>query len=104
VTKRWQSSALLRLENKVSSIRRIDETAGNKELSMQKKYIVRLTDHERNELLEIVKELKEIGQEVRCAQLPLNADVDGPSWRYQQIAGAFSCRARTVKNVRSAWS
>jgi hypothetical protein len=67
---------------------------------MQKKYIVRLTDGERDELQEAVKKLKGTGQKVRRAQILLKADVDGPNWTDQRIAEAFSCRTKTVENVR----
>jgi len=67
---------------------------------MQKKYIVRLTDEERDELQEVVKKLKGTGQKVRRAQILLKADADGPNWTDQRIAEAFSCRRQTVENVR----
>jgi Homeodomain-like domain len=67
---------------------------------MQKKYIVRLTDQERNELVEIVKRLKGTSQKVRRAQILLKADANGPNWTDQRIAEAFSCRTKTVENVR----
>ena len=67
---------------------------------MQKKYVVRLTDQERNELAEVVKKLKGTSQKVRRAQILLKADADGPGWTDRQIAEAFNCRAKTVENVR----
>jgi hypothetical protein len=67
---------------------------------MQKKYVVRLTDQERNELRGIVKKLKGSSQKVRRAQILLKADADGPNWTDQQIAEAFSCRTRTVEKIR----
>jgi len=67
---------------------------------MQKKYVVRLTDQERNELQTIVKKLKGTGQKVRRAQILLKADVAGPNWTDKQIAEAFSCRTRTVEKIR----
>jgi hypothetical protein len=65
-----------------------------------KKYIVRLTDQERNELAEVVKKLKGTSQKVRRAQILLKADVDGPNWTAQRIAKAFSCRTKTVEIIR----
>ncbi len=59
---------------------------------MQKRYIVRLTDEERNELRGVVKKLKGTGEKVRRAQILLKADADGPNWSDRQIANAFSCR------------
>ncbi len=67
---------------------------------MQKKYIVRLSDEERDTLREVVKKLKGTGQKVRRAQILLKADADGPSWSDGRIADAFSCRTRTVEKVR----
>jgi len=67
---------------------------------MQKKYIVRLSDQERDTLREVVKKLKGTGQKVRRAQILLKADSDGPAWTDRQIAAAFSCRTKTVENIR----
>jgi hypothetical protein len=67
---------------------------------MQKKYIVRLTDVERESLAGLVKKLKGSSQQVRRAQILLKADVNGPAWTDQRIADAFGCRRQTVENVR----
>ncbi len=67
---------------------------------MQKKYIVRLTDEERDILRSVVKKLKGSSQKVRRAQMLLKADADGPNWPDRQIAEAFFCRTKTVENVR----
>jgi hypothetical protein len=67
---------------------------------MQKKYIVRLTDQERGELVAVVKKLKGTSQKVRRAQILLKADADGPNWTDGRIAEAFSCRTQTVENIR----
>jgi hypothetical protein len=67
---------------------------------MQKKYIVRLTDEERQTLHEVVKKLKGSSQKVRRAQILLKADADGPAWTDKQIAQAFDCRIKTVENIR----
>ncbi len=65
-----------------------------------KKYIVRLTDSEREICREVIGKLKGTGEKVRRAQLLLKADADGPSWTDVRIADAFSCRTKTVENVR----
>lgn len=65
-----------------------------------KKYIVRLSQAERDLLGEIVKKLKGTSQKVRRANILLKADADGPAWTDEQIAEAFGCRTRTVENVR----
>ena len=67
---------------------------------MEKKYIVRLTDGERETLRDVIKRLKGSAQKVRRAQILLKADVDGPAWTDQRIAEAFGCRRQTVENVR----
>lgn len=67
---------------------------------MQKKYIVRLSDQERDTLREVVKKLKGTNQKVRRAQVLLKADADGPAWTDWQIADAFLCRIKTVENIR----
>ena len=67
---------------------------------MQKLYVVRLTDQEREELRSVVKKLKGTGQKVRRAQVLLKADAGGPSWTDERIAEAFSCRTRTVERLR----
>lgn len=67
---------------------------------MQKKYIVRLTDQERQELWDVVKKLKGSSLKVRRAQILLKADADGPNWTDRRIAEAFSCRTKTVENIR----
>jgi hypothetical protein len=67
---------------------------------MEKKYIVRLTDEERETLRGVIKRLKGSSQKVRRAQILLKADADGPGWTDKQIAEAFGCRTKTVENIR----
>jgi len=67
---------------------------------MLKKYIVRLTDEERQILKEIVRKFKGTSQKVRRAQVLLKADADGPAWTDALIASAFGCRTKTVENIR----
>jgi hypothetical protein len=67
---------------------------------MEKKYIVRLTDEERKVLRNVIKKLKGSSQKVRRAQVLLKADADGPNWTDKKIAEAFSCRTKTVENIR----
>jgi Homeodomain-like domain len=67
---------------------------------MQKMYVVRLTDQERDELQSVIKKLKGTGQKVRRAQILLKADADGPNWTDERIAEAFCCRTRTVEKIR----
>lgn len=67
---------------------------------MQKKYIVRLTDAERETLNDVVRKLKGSAQKVRRAQVLLKADADGPAWTDARIAEAYGCRTKTVENLR----
>ena len=67
---------------------------------MEKKYIVRLTDEERQTLRSVVKKLSGSSQKVRRAQVLLKADADGPNWTDKRIAEAFSCRTKTIENIR----
>ena len=67
---------------------------------MKKKYIVRLTDRERNECEQVIRKLKGTAQKVRRAHMLLKADADGPDWTDAKIAEAFTCRTRTVEKLR----
>ena len=66
----------------------------------QKKYIVRLTAQEREVCRETLRTLNGSSEKVRRAQMLLKADADGPAWTDQEIADAFSCRTKTVENIR----
>jgi len=67
---------------------------------MNKKYIVRLSRKERQELNETVKTLKGSSQKARRARILLKADVNGSGWTDVKISDAFSCRVQTVENLR----
>jgi hypothetical protein len=67
---------------------------------MQKKYIVRLTDAERETLTGTVEKLKGSSQKILRARVLLKADADGPGWTDAKIAEAFGCRTKTVENIR----
>lgn len=67
---------------------------------MQKKYLVRLTDKERQTCEQVIDKLKGTSQKVRRANILLKADADGPGWTDKQIADAFRCRIQTVENIR----
>ena len=66
---------------------------------MQKTYIVRLTEEERNGLQGIIKKLKGTGEKVRRAQILLKADAGGLAWTDVRIAEAYSCRRQTVEQM-----
>jgi hypothetical protein len=67
---------------------------------MQKKYLVKLSQAEQDELREVIKRLSGSGQKVRRAQILLKADSEGPNWTDARIAEAFDCRTKTVENIR----
>ena len=67
---------------------------------MHKKYIVKLSRKERNQLVDIVKQFSGSSQKVRRAQILLKADVKHSNWTDRQIADAFGCRVQTVENLR----
>jgi Homeodomain-like domain len=68
--------------------------------TMPKKYIVRLTDVERETLNLVVGKFKGSSEKVRRAQVLLKADACGPCWTDAKIADAFGCRTKTVENIR----
>ena len=67
---------------------------------MNKKYIVRLVDEEREQLAGIVRKLAGGSERVKRAQILLKADADGPNWTDGRIADAFDCRTRTIEKLR----
>ena len=67
---------------------------------MQQKYVVRLTEPERQAWIEVIDKLAGTSQKVRRAQILLKADRDGLAWTDRQIAEAFRCRIQTVENIR----
>ena len=73
---------------------------GPRKVPMEKRYVVRLTPDERQRCREKIRKLSGGSQAVRRAQILLKADADGPAWTDRRIAEAFSCRTKTVENVR----
>jgi hypothetical protein len=67
---------------------------------MPKKYVVRLTDAERDILAELWRRPRVAAQKVRRARILLKADADGPNWTDAKIADAIDCRTRTVEGLR----
>lgn len=65
-----------------------------------KKYVVRLTDAERQTLQGVVEKFKGTSQKVRRAQVLLKSDADGPDWTDAKVADAFGCRTKSVENIR----
>lgn len=67
---------------------------------MHKKYIVRLSEQERQACTEVIKKRKGSSQKVRRAQSVLKADADGPAWTDGRMAAACNSRVQTIENLR----
>ena len=57
---------------------------------MPKKYIVRLSDEERQQLTELISKGKTAAYKIRHAHILLKADADGPAWTDERIAESFA--------------
>jgi hypothetical protein len=68
---------------------------------MPKKYIVRLTDAEREMLHGLIKQRRVAVQKVLRAHVRLKADAEGPHWTDAAIAHACDCRTQTIENIRA---
>ncbi len=67
---------------------------------MAKKYVVRLTDSERETLSHLIKKQRVAAQRVLRAQVLLKTDSDGPMWADTKIAEAFGCSRQTIEKIR----
>ena len=67
---------------------------------MNKKYIVRLTTEERNELETMIKKGKTQAYKIKHANILLAVDADGPNRTDEAAAKAYRCHQNTVRNVR----
>jgi hypothetical protein len=67
---------------------------------MAKKYVVRLTDSERETLIHLIKKQRVAAQRVLRAQVLLKTDSDGPMWADAKIAEAFGCSRQTIEKIR----
>ena len=73
---------------------------------MEKRYIVRLTDEERECLREIISTGKAAARKIQHAHILLKADADadvdanGEGWTDKRISRAFSVHMNTVRNIR----
>ena len=64
------------------------------------KYIVRLSDKERQELETIVKKLKGTSQKVKRAIVLLKADANGPNWTNEKIRELTGLSIQAIVNIR----
>jgi homeodomain-containing protein len=67
---------------------------------MNKKYIVRLTEDERQQLLQLPKTGKTAADKIKHAHILLPVDANGPHWSDAQVATAFRCHGNTGRNIR----
>jgi hypothetical protein len=67
---------------------------------MNKKYTVRLTDNERQALLQLTKTGKAAAYKIKHAHILLQVDANGPNWSDEHVANALHCHGNTVRNVR----
>lgn len=67
---------------------------------MEKRYIVRLTEVERQHLQELVSKGKAAAYKIKHANILLNIDVNGQGWTDEQAAKTFGCHRNTVANLR----
>lgn len=67
---------------------------------MNKKYVVRLTNEERDELNDLVKKGKRQAYKIKHANILLSVDADGQNFTDEEVAKLFRCHQNTVRNVR----
>ena len=64
------------------------------------KYVVRLTEAERQYLTQMVRKGKTQAYKIKHANILLKADAAGANWTDVSIAQAFGCHSKTVHNIR----
>lgn len=67
---------------------------------MNKKYIVRLTEQEREQLDALMRKGKSAAYKIKHAHILLKADADGAAWSDEEISAACSVHTRTVAGLR----
>ena len=67
---------------------------------MNKRYIVRLTSAEREQLEQLVRKGKTAAYKIRHAHILLSVDADGLCWSDEQTRAAFRCNSNTIHNIR----
>jgi transposase len=67
---------------------------------MNKKYIVRLGDEERQQLIDLTSTGKAAAYKIKHANMLLQVDADGPNQADHDVAKTFHCHVNTVRNVR----
>lgn len=69
-------------------------------MDKEAKYVVRLTDEERQTLPQLVVGPRVARDKALRARMLLKADVDGPGWSDGQIADAFEVGVSTIHRLR----
>jgi transposase len=69
-------------------------------MGKEAKYVVRLTDEERQTLQQLVAGPRVARDKALRARMLLKADVDGPGWSDGQIADAFEVGVSTIHRLR----
>jgi len=72
-------------------------------IGMNKKYVVRLTDDERQELLSLTKTGKAAASKIQHAHILLQVDANDPNWSDEHVAKALHCHSNTVRNARQRY-
>lgn len=67
---------------------------------MNKKYIVRLTDGERQQLKELISKGKASARKIKHANILLKIDADDEGWTDEKTANAFFVHVNTVCSIR----
>ena len=67
---------------------------------MNKKYLVRLTDDERQPLVHMTQSGKTAAYKIKHAHILLHVETNGPNWSDEPVATALHCHSHTVRNVR----
>lgn len=67
---------------------------------MNKTYIVRLTDAERQQLFQVTRTGTAAAYKLKHAHILLQVDATGPNRSDEHVASALHCHRNTVRNVR----
>lgn len=67
---------------------------------MAKRYIVKLSTEERQQLQKLVSTGKAAAYKIKHANILLNIDVNGQEWTDEKAAEVFHCHRNTVANLR----
>ena len=69
-------------------------------IKMNKRYVVRLTEQEREQLDALIRKGKSAAYKIKHANILLKADAEGVAWNDEEIAAAFAVHTRIVAGIR----